>query len=73
MNGMKLILGDALEKLKELPDESIDCCITSPPYYGLRSYLPDKVQLREDLTGEEIKTLKKELTLLGLKVLRIKN
>jgi modification methylase len=29
---MKLILGDALEKLKELPDESIDCCITSPPY-----------------------------------------
>ena len=37
-NRFTLILGDSCEKLKELPDESIDCCITSPPYYGLRDY-----------------------------------
>lgn len=30
--------GDALKVLKNFPDESIDCCITSPPYYGLRDY-----------------------------------
>ncbi|MDR0714793.1 MAG: site-specific DNA-methyltransferase, partial [Bacteroidales bacterium] len=24
--------------LKDLPDSSVDCCITSPPYYGLRDY-----------------------------------
>jgi len=30
--------GDALERLKQLPDESIQCCITSPPYWGLRDY-----------------------------------
>lgn len=30
--------GDALTRLKELPSESVDCCITSPPYYGLRNY-----------------------------------
>ena len=30
--------GDSLQVLKTLPDESIDCCITSPPYWGLRDY-----------------------------------
>jgi len=34
----KIIQGDSLEVLKTLPDESIDCCITSPPYWGLRDY-----------------------------------
>jgi len=33
-----IIQGDALAKLKELPSESVDCCITSPPYFGLRDY-----------------------------------
>ena len=33
-----LINKDVLEALKEIPDESVDCIITSPPYYGLRSY-----------------------------------
>jgi len=33
-----IIQGDALTKLKELPGESVDCCITSPPYFGLRDY-----------------------------------
>jgi|10_taG_2_1085330.scaffolds.fasta_scaffold86237_2 DNA modification methylase len=31
--------GDAVELLRELPDNSIHCCVTSPPYWGLRSYL----------------------------------
>ena len=30
--------GDCLEQLKRLPDNSINTCITSPPYYGLRDY-----------------------------------
>lgn len=30
--------GHALEVLKELPAESVDCVMTSPPYWGLRSY-----------------------------------
>ena len=28
--------GDVREVLKTLPDKSIHCCVTSPPYYGLR-------------------------------------
>lgn len=34
----KVLLGDCLEVLKTLPDESVNCCVTSPPYYGLRDY-----------------------------------
>ena len=30
--------GDSLEVLKTLPDESVHCCVTSPPYYALRDY-----------------------------------
>lgn len=30
--------GDAVSVLESLPSESVDCCITSPPYYGLRDY-----------------------------------
>ena len=29
---------DAIEGLKQLPDESVDMCVTSPPYWGLRVY-----------------------------------
>lgn len=31
-------IGDALERLRELPDESAQCVVTSPPYWGLRDY-----------------------------------
>lgn len=34
----KILKGDALSVLRQIPDDSIDCCVTSPPYYGLRSY-----------------------------------
>lgn len=34
----RVIQGDCLEVLKTLPDESVNCCVTSPPYYGLRDY-----------------------------------
>lgn len=35
---VKIYIGDALECLKKLPDNSVDCCVTSPPYWGLRDY-----------------------------------
>lgn len=34
----KVYLGNSLEVIKTFPDESIDCVVTSPPYYGLRDY-----------------------------------
>ena len=35
---IKLLVGDALEQLRTLPDETVHCCVTSPPYWGLRTY-----------------------------------
>lgn len=36
-----ILQGDALTRLRDLPDASVHCCVTSPPYMGLRAYLPD--------------------------------
>ena len=33
-----ILQGDSLEELKTLPDEGVDMCITSPPYWALRDY-----------------------------------
>ena len=51
-NENKIICGDALETLKNFPDESINCSITSPPYYGLRDY-HKKEQIGREKTVEE--------------------
>ncbi len=37
----RLLIGDALETLRTLPAESVHCCVCSPPYFGLRSYLSE--------------------------------
>jgi len=34
----KILVGDVREKLEELPAGSVQCCVTSPPYWGLRDY-----------------------------------
>jgi len=36
--GIQIFKGDALEVLKEMQSESVQCCVTSPPYWGLRDY-----------------------------------
>ena len=38
MQRNKIYQGDCLELAKTLPDQSVHCIVTSPPYYGLRSY-----------------------------------
>jgi len=35
---VQIIIGDAMEQLRLLPSDSVHCCVTSPPYYGLRDY-----------------------------------
>jgi DNA modification methylase len=34
----KILNGDCIEMMKTLPDQSVNCCVTSPPYFGLRDY-----------------------------------
>lgn len=37
-NDAQILTGDSLEVLPTLPEDFIQCCITSPPYWGLRDY-----------------------------------
>jgi DNA modification methylase len=34
----RILIGDCRDKLRELPNASVHCCVTSPPYFGLRDY-----------------------------------
>lgn len=38
---VRILIGDVREQLKTLPDESVHCVVTSPPYFGLRDYQVD--------------------------------
>jgi len=38
MTSHRIIQGDCIEGLRTLPDASVHCCVTSPPYWGLRDY-----------------------------------
>ena len=52
MNTEKIYQGNCIEVLKDFPDESIDCVVTSPPYWGLRDYNEEE-QLGLEETPEE--------------------
>jgi DNA modification methylase len=45
--------GDVRKLLKQLPDGCVQCCVTSPPYWGLRSYLDDDDPMKELEIGLE--------------------
>jgi len=38
VNNVSIITGDCIEGMRTLPDASVHCCVTSPPYWGLRDY-----------------------------------
>jgi DNA modification methylase len=54
---IKILIGDALEQLRTLPDNSIDCCVTSPPYWGLRDYGVDGQLGIEPTLAEHIEAM----------------
>lgn len=65
---MQLLQGNCLDVLRTLPDGSVHCCVTSPPYFGLRRYLPpEAVRLRADLTDHEVEYVFSELKKHGVK------
>ena len=52
MSEYKLHLGNCLDHLEFMPDNSVNCCVTSPPYFGLRDYGMDG-QIGLEQTPEE--------------------
>ena len=47
-----ILFGDCLQTLKEF-DEKARCCVTSPPYYGLRDYGGEDCQIGQEESPEE--------------------
>mgnify|MGYP000146036538 CR=1 FL=1 len=33
-----ILKNNCVESMRSLPDKSVNCCVTSPPYFGLRDY-----------------------------------
>jgi len=52
-----IITGDCRTELKKLPDKSIHCCVTSPPYWGLRDYGVDGQIGLEETPDEYVQQL----------------
>ena len=50
---IKIIQGNCLDTLKQIPDLSIDTCVTSPPYFGLRNYNNEQEQLGLEKTPKD--------------------
>jgi len=50
---IEILQGDCVELLNKLEDQSINTCITSPPYWGLRNYNDEEKQLGMEDTPEE--------------------
>jgi DNA modification methylase len=55
--GTQILNGDCIEMMRTLQDQSVNCCVTSPPYFGLRSYLPDGVVPKKDCPEWVLKKL----------------
>jgi DNA modification methylase len=52
MTTQRIIAGDCIEGMRTLADGSVHCCVTSPPYWGLRDYGHDG-QIGLESTPEE--------------------
>lgn len=63
---VKIIIGDVRDKLLELPDESVHCVVTSPPYFGLRSYDENSLVIDSRLPAERREWLEQELMARGI-------
>lgn len=50
---VRILQGDCRQVLDTLPEASVQCCVTSPPYWGLRSYLPTDHPLKALEIGSE--------------------
>ena len=49
-----ILQGDCIEVMRGMEPESVHCCVTSPPYWGLRSYGVDGAYGLEPTLGEYI-------------------
>lgn len=61
-----LHVGDCLNVLRTMPDASVHTCVTSPPYFGLRSYDETALRIDPSLSEEKRSWLLAELERRGI-------
>lgn len=54
---VRILVGDVRDRLRDLPDESVHCVVTSPPYFGLRDYGMDGQIGLEPTPAEFVRTM----------------
>lgn len=64
---VRLLIGDCRQRLAEIPAGSVHTCVTSPPYFGLRSYDEDAVMIDPGLSADERAWLEAELLRRGIR------
>ena len=67
---VRILVGDVRAQLRTLPDESVHCVVTSPPYWGLRSYHEESVRIDPSLPPEKREWLLAELKRRGIHAAR---
>ena len=65
LNNCEIRQGDCLDLLRQMPDESVNCCITSPPYWGLRDYGTGKWEGGDSTCSHKRDSKQSELTQTG--------
>ena len=63
---VRILVGDCRDVMRRLPDASVQCCVTSPPYFGLRSYDENSVRIDPSLSDERRAWLLAELKRRGV-------
>lgn len=55
--GVTILIGDVRDRLRDMPADSVDCVVTSPPYWGLRDYGVDGQIGLEPTLGEHLSVM----------------
>lgn len=67
---VEIRVGDCRDLLRAMPDQSVNCIVTSPPYFGLRSYDENAVRIDPSLPRETREWLMAELARRGINAVR---
>ena len=74
MSSSRILVGDCIEQMRTIPDQSVHCCVTSPPYWtmvdygvpgqiGLEATIDAHLDLLSDVFGQVLRVLRSDGTL----------
>lgn len=64
----RVYFGDCRDSMRQLISEGVkvQTCVTSPPYFGLRSYMPEGIKLRDNIPPDKLIAIINELQSMGI-------